>query len=327
MGKRIELSDEFYRHISNTIIVITGPTASGKTAVSVELSKILDIEIISADSRQIYKYLDIGTAKPSREEQLAAKHHFIDILKPDEYYSAGLFGEQSEKRILHILKQKKLPVVVGGSGLYIKALFEGLFKEDTIDIDKRQKVRTELEERLSNDGLEKLYDELCRKDPISAKKFPDMNPRRVIRALEHYILTGQALSLSHKNAAKSAKFNPLYFSIHFERKELYDRINLRTELMWKSGLIEEVQNIIDMGYSVNSNSLNTVGYKEAIKYINGELTENVAIELIKKNTRNYAKRQLTWFRDMNIKQLKGSNIEMAESIAADYIQIVAKKAV
>lgn len=323
MGKRIKLSNSFFDIINNRIIAIASPTASGKTSLAIELSKIIDIEVISADSRQIYKYLNIGTAKPTKSEQKQAPHHLIDIIEPDEYYSAGLFAEQAEPIIDNILLRKKIPIVVGGTGLYIKALFDGLFAEDNIDMSKKNQIRRELDFRLNNEGIENLYNELLRIDPVSAKKYSDMNPRRVSRALEYYYLTGKPISLSHKVNATETKYKPIYFGIYLERDELYERINKRVEQMWEMGLVDEVKSILDMGYSEILNSLNTVGYKETIQYLKGKLNERETIELIKKNTRNYAKRQMTWFRKLNINWLRGDKTEIAENIVYQYVNYIA----
>lgn len=298
MDKEKKLSD------NRLLIVILGPTASGKTAASIELSKFFDIEIISADSRQIYKFLDIGTSKPTAEELAKVKHHFIDFLYPDENYSSGKFGDEAESVADSIIKKGKLPVVVGGSGLYIKSLCEGLFAEEKDD--NFYKIRSELNNRLIADGIDFLYEELLKVDPISAKKYNDKNPRRIIRALEYYHATGIPFSEAHSEKVKERNFDVLYFGISYERQKLYGRINERTEIIWKSGLIEETQKVLSLGYSTILNSLNTVGYKESIAFINNKMKEVEAIEEIKKNTRHYAKRQMTWFsKNPEIKWLQG----------------------
>jgi tRNA dimethylallyltransferase len=304
---------------SNKIIVILGPTASGKTEVSIELSKYLDLEIISADSRQIYKYLDIGTAKPTKEEQSAVPHHFIDILDPAQYYSAGKFGNDAEKVVQEIFLRGRIPCVVGGSGLYIQSLCEGLFDENDNENDTRLEIRICLENKFKKSGIENLYNELKEIDIDSANKYGDMNPRRIIRALEYYYSNHIPLSKAHNEFQTNRNFTPVYFGIEHERKELYDRINLRSENMWKSGLIEETKHILEMGYLPSLNSLNTVGYKECIAFLNNELSEKEAIEKIKQNTRHYAKRQLTWFRkNPNIKWLNGNPKNIAEVITMNF---------
>lgn len=299
----------------NPLIVITGPTACGKTAVSLELSFILDIEIISADSRQIYKYLDIGTAKPTKEELNQVKHYFIDIIEPDDYYSAGIFGIQAKEIALNVLKKGKIPVVVGGSGLYIKALCEGLFMENKGNIDKN--IREKIRERFINYSKEELYKELLQVDSESAKKYSDMNPRRTQRALEFYYIFGYPISEAFKNQSFPNDFNILYYGIYVERRRLYEIINERCEKMWSDGLVEETEKILKMGYSSNLNSLNTVGYKEAIGYIKGDYNKSDAMNLMKQNTRRYAKRQITWFKkNEKIIWLEGNIKEIAKKIAS-----------
>lgn len=280
------------------MIIIGGPTASGKTALSIHISKYLDIEIISADSRQVYKYLDIGTAKPDTEELSAVKHHFIDILRPDEYFSAGVFGKSALETAKEIFNHGKIPVVVGGSGLYIKALIEGFFDDDEENFYKREEIRKELEDKLLIEGKESLYGELYSIDPDSAIKYQDKNPRRVIRALEYIYLTGKKFSETFEKF-QDRQINYSYFAIEFNRDELYNRINLRTEKMWENGLIDETKKVLEMGYSKELNSLNTVGYKESIEFLEEKISEQRVIELIQQNTRRYAKRQITWFKKVN----------------------------
>jgi len=278
---------------NKTLLVILGPTASGKTDVSIALSEFLPMEIISADSRQIYKFLDIGTAKPCKEYISKVKHHFIDFLEPDQNYSAGQFADEAEQVADQILKNNKLPVVVGGSGLYIKALCEGLFEEQNKDASET--IRPKLELRLKEEGAEVLYGELKQVDYESFLKYPDKNPRRIIRALEYYYSTGRALSSDHKDMKTKKDFEVIYFGITYPREQLYQRINLRTEIMWNSGLLDETKRVIDLGYSLELNSLNTVGYKETIAYLNHQADQKQTISEIQKNTRRYAKRQMTWF--------------------------------
>ncbi len=306
---------------SKSLIVILGPTASGKTNISIKLSEILDIEVISADSRQIYKHLDIGTATPSQDELSAVPTHFINIIEPDEYYSAGLFGNQAEKTAFEIMKRNKIPVVVGGSGLYIKALCEGLFKEET-DNKQRIDVREKLQKEYDENGIDNLFDKLKKIDPVSAEKYSDKNPRRILRALEHYYVTGKAFSQAHQSQENNRDFNVIYFGIQFPREELYKRINLRAEQMWHNGLIEETQKVLEMGYSPELNSLNTVGYKEVIAFLNNKLSQKEALEEMKKNTRHYAKRQMTWFRKVeNVNWISGSVVEIADVILKNSKQL------
>ncbi|MFH1052237.1 MAG: tRNA (adenosine(37)-N6)-dimethylallyltransferase MiaA [bacterium] len=299
---------------NKTMIAIVGPTASGKTGVSIELSKFLDIEIISADSRQIYKYLDIGTATPTKPELNAVKTHFINILNPDEYYSAGKFGDDAERIAKDILQRNKIPVVAGGTGLYIQSLCKGFF-EDEKDETLRKEIINRLEKQLNEHGIDSLYDKLKSLDMVSAEKYNDKNPRRIIRALEYFELTGIPFSEAQKKYQKTRDFDVHYFGIEYPRNELYERINLRAELMWKNGLVDEVKKVLSMGYSPDLNSLNTVGYKEAIAYLFERMSEEQSLDKMKQNTRRYAKRQLTWFRkNREIQWFSGTEKEIAEKI-------------
>jgi tRNA dimethylallyltransferase len=275
------------------LVVIAGPTASGKTRLSLKLAEYFDIEIISADSRQVYKYLDIGTAKPEPDELRKVPHHFISILEPDDYYSAGKFGEEAREKIREIKSRDKIPVAAGGSGLYIKALCEGLFSEE--EPENNAEIRENLNIKLIESGRESLFDELKKIDPASADNYPDKNPVRIIRALEYFHSTGKLFSEA-KLETPGHSLNYKIFYIDFPRETLYDRINRRTEEMWERGLEEETRKVLNMGYSPELNSLNTVGYKECISYFAGDFTRQQAIEKMKQNTRRYAKRQTTWFR-------------------------------
>ncbi len=300
----------------STLIIIAGPTASGKTAASLELAKNLDIEIISADSRQIYKYLDIGTAKPTKEELNSVPHHFIDILEPDAYYSAGMFGNEAEEKACGIFERGKIPVVCGGAGLYIKALSEGFFDEQKPS--GYDEIREELNFRYRSEGIEQLYSELREADPESAEKNSDMNPQRILRALEYYHATGEKFSDMRERSTTKRNFNAFYYAIMTEREKLYKRINRRAEHMWKNGLIEETEKVLNMGFSRDLNSLNTVGYKECISYMDGNSSEKDALALMQQNTRRYAKRQMTWFRKVpGIKWLSGNATGISFQILKD----------
>ncbi len=303
------------------LVVILGPTASGKTEVSIELSCLLDIEVISADSRQVYKYLNIGTATPTENELKAVEHHFISTLNPDEYFSAGMFGGLAAETAVDIFKRKRIPVVVGGSGLYIRALCEGLFDED--DGIKNDEIRIKLDKRLSEEGINQLFGELENIDPESAEKYSDKNPRRIIRALEYYYTAGRKLSDAHRESHEKRLFNVLYFGAARPREVLYDRINKRTEIIWNGGLKQEAEHVLDLGYSRDLNALNTVGYKEYFEFAGGRISEAEAIELMKRNTRRYAKRQMTWFgRNDKVKWLEGGAKEIAEDIAKEIAEVI-----
>ncbi len=303
------------------LIIVIGPTASGKTKLAVELAKIYQTEVISSDSRQIYKYMSIGTAKPTNEEMQGIKHHLIDFLEPDIDYSAGIFEKDAQKIVNELNSKGKIPIIAGGSGLYVKALVEGLFGDDKSP--ETLEVRNRLKEKLSTEGKEALYEELSRVDPKSAEKYSDKNSRRIIRALEYYYSEGKLFSEAHHEDTVKDLYQPIYLALDWDREVIYNRINLRTELMWKNGLIEETEAILSKGFDRSLNSLNTVGYKECIAYMEGEWSKETAIEEMKKNTRRYAKRQLTWNRRIeNVNYLKAEEenlISKAETIINNII--------
>lgn len=305
--------------MNNKVIVITGPTASGKTALALKLSEFADIEIISADSRQIYQYMNIGTAKPALEELQAVKHHLIDFLTPDMDFSAGKFTELSINLISDIKERNKIPVIVGGTGFYIKALFEGLSDLGDLDDDeKKLETRKQLNEEFEKFGKDYLHGLLAGEDPEAAAKYSDKNPRRVLRALEYIRLTGNKFSDTFGLETPSG-FKPVYYVINPPREDLYRRINNRTDVMYESGLIREVAQILEMGYPPMLNSLNTVGYKECISMIFGEINLERAIELTKQNTRKYAKRQITWLNQIkDYEILNNVNAKKIKEIISKY---------
>ncbi len=274
------------------ILALVGPTASGKTSVSLLLAELLNGEIVSADSRQIYRRLDIGTAKPSLADRKRAKHHFIDILDPQEEYSAGQFGKDAARVIRTILRRGKVPILVGGSGLYVKAVIDGLFKGPGKDPEIREGLTAQWE----TEGIEGLLNTLRKVDPVTVAEMREVTPRRVIRALEVYYITGKPLSKFHADREREGDFDAIQFGLEWERKELYDRINRRVDQMIGDGLVDEVRALKKLGYDRRLNALNTVGYKEVFDYLDGLLDYDEMVVLIKQNTRQFAKRQLTWFR-------------------------------
>lgn len=273
------------------VIVIAGPTCSGKTFLAILLAEKLNSEIISADSRQIYKYLNVGTAKPDSEQLGKVKHHFISILEPDEVYNVSRFENDALNVINSLTGQNKIPIVAGGSGLYIKALTDGIF--DVADAD--EELRNEFLEKRRLYGNEFLYDELKKVDPESASKMLPQNWKRVMRALEVFRMTGKPIGVHHQEQKREISSNFIQFGLRWDRQVLYNNIERRVDDMISSGLVDETKALIEK-YDKNLNSLNTVGYKEIIAYLNNEITLERAVELIKRNTRRYAKRQLTWFR-------------------------------
>lgn len=320
------LSNKQSGKINTDAIAIVGATASGKTATSLELSSMLaekgiQCEIISADSRQLFRHLTIGTAKPSTQELARFPHHFVDCRNPDETCSAGEFGSEASQILAKIRSRGNLPLIVGGSGLYVQALIDGMFDENNVGNDNkeyehsRESVRNSLQSRFDKEGIDPLYAELLAADPVSASKYADRNPRRIIRALEYFLATGIPLSTAHQTSHVGRDFSTIVFGIALERETLYKRINTRTDEMFREGIIEETASVLAMGYSPTLNSLNTVGYKECIALLKGEITRERAIELTAQNTRRYAKRQMTWFRrDERISWHDGPVKEIAEKI-------------
>jgi len=303
--------------VGQRVIVITGPTCSGKSYLGLKLAQLINGEIIYADSRQIYKRLNIGTAKPTSEELQIVKHYFIDILNPNEDYDANKFSIDAENVIDDIHNRKKIAIVAGGSGLYVKALIDGIV--DSADND--EKLRNELFAKKEKYGIKYLYDELTKVDPISAEKMLPQNWKRVIRALEVFYLTGKPIWQHHSNQNKSTKFSFYQIGINWDREVLYTRIEQRIDKMINDGLVDEVTDILNDGYDKNLNSLNTVGYKEIISYLEKGITLSRAIELIKRNTRRYAKRQLTWFKaDQRIKWFNVSSQDDIDDLTLQLIK-------
>lgn len=302
------------------VIVIGGATASGKTGLSITLSQELPIEIVSADSRQFYKYMDIGTAKPTAEERSIVKHHFIDNLDPREYFSAGKYANEARKTLNALFDAGKIPLVVGGSGLYIQALCEGFFDDGTDDADpdkasELMAIRNQIELELAEKGIDALYNELMAIDSESAMLYNDKNPRRIARAIEYYRANGIPISQAKKQyKVAEINYKPAYFAIDWQREVLYNRINQRTLQMWEDGLLAETEKLLEMGYERELNSLNTVGYKEVFDFIDGKESKERTIELIAQHTRNYAKRQITWFK--RIESLKWVEYDVAAVLSA-----------
>jgi len=279
------------------VIVIVGPTATGKTEVAIELARRLSTEIISADARQIYTYLDIVTAKPEKEILKEIKHYMIDIVTPDNYYSAGKFKNAAENAIGEVHKKGKIPIVVGGSGLYIKALTDGL----TILPQRNDALRENLLNEAKSKGKGYLYEVLKEVDPEAAKKIPPNNMIRIIRALEVYYLTGKPFSQHHKDKSKLHKNDYTFyiFGLLWDRKKLYQRIDARIEKMLSRGAIEETAHVLKLGYKPTDPGLNALGYKQIIKYLNNEIDFNGMVSEWKFKTHQYAKRQITWFKTDN----------------------------
>ena len=276
------------------IVVVAGPTASGKTGLAIELAKRFDGEIVSADNMQIYKYMDIGTAKPTPAEREQCVHHLIDFLEPDSEFSVADYTELAHRVIADIYSRGKLPVMCGGTGLYINSVINDVeFGETQSD----EELRCELQNIANAEGNEKLIEILREFDPVSAARLHPNNVRRVIRAIEFYRTTGVPIS-EHQEKTKMiiSRYDPVMFCIDHDREILYGRINERVDIMMSEGLCDEVRRLMDMGYSSALNSMKAIGYKELMDYFNGLCSLEEAVSAIKQNSRRYAKRQLTWFR-------------------------------
>ncbi len=278
------------------LIIIQGPTAIGKSRLAMKIAEKLNTSIISADSRQVYKYLNIGTAKPTIEEQKKIKHHLIDIVKPDEEYNAGTFAEDAEKIIAKISSQDKIPIICGGTGFYIKALLEGIFKAPEIPIEIRQSLRKAAAEK----GTEFYYEKLKKIDPDSARRINENDENRIIRALEIYETTGKTITQLWKEDIREVRnFQTVNIMISEERKTLYEKINSRVDKMIDIGLMNEMKNLVKKGYKRLDPGMNTVGYKELYPFLEGNSELGICIDKIKQNTRNFAKQQFTWYRKID----------------------------
>ncbi|MDI6706996.1 MAG: tRNA (adenosine(37)-N6)-dimethylallyltransferase MiaA [Bacillota bacterium] len=281
-------------HTKIPLLVIVGPTAVGKTDTAVLVAQQIDGEIISADSMQIYRGMDIGTAKPSEEERGGIKHHLIDVADPGEEFSVADFQRIARKDIEDIYRRGRFPIVVGGTGLYINSLVYNMdFTETISNPELRENLTTIALER----GNEYLHEMLKRADPETAAKLHPNDRRRIIRALEVYQCSGMPMSQYHKNVEmQTIPYDPLMIGLRMNRKELYDRIEKRVDRMMESGLVKEVQGLLDRGCSKDTVSMQGLGYKEIIGYLEGEYSLETAVEILKRDTRRFAKRQFTWFR-------------------------------
>ena len=267
------------------VIVLAGPTASGKTAVGIRLAEALD-------ARQIYRHMDIGTAKPTPEEQAEAPHHMVDVVDPDEDYSAGRYAREAVAAISAIRTRGRLPIVVGGSGLYLKALLDGFSPIPEVPAPVRERLLAE-----ARADLPSLYARLREVDPSSAERYHPNDAQRIVRALEVYESAGERLSdLQEKPPEQTGIGSARWIGLNMDRPKLYGRIERRVDLMLQAGLVEEVRSLRTRGYHPGLNALNTFGYREIFAYLDGEMGLSEATDQIKAGTRRYAKRQLTWFR-------------------------------
>lgn len=286
------------------VIVIVGPTASGKTALSIELAKKIDGEIISCDSMQIYKDMNIGSAKPTIEEMQGIKHYMIDIAEPTERFSVAEYKKRSEEAIEEILQKGKVPIIVGGTGLYANSLIYNIeYNEIMLDEEYRKNLMKISE---TEAGLATLYEKARSIDPVAMEKISSNDKKRIIRVLEIKHSTGKnKTELELESRKNEVKYEYKVFAINMPREILYDRINKRVDIMIENGLIDEVENIIEK-YKEFPTAMQAIGYKEIVMYLKGELTKQEAIEKIKQESRRYAKRQITWFKKIeNIKWIDG----------------------
>lgn len=275
------------------VIIICGPTASGKTSLSIELAKKINGEIISADSMQIYKDMDIGTAKPTIDEMQGIKHYLIDFVSPDERYSVAEYKKDAKKAIKEILAKGKTPIIVGGTGLYIDSL---IYEIEYNDINVDELYRKELEEIAEKEGLDTLYKMASEIDPQAITKISPNDKKRIMRILEIYKATGKTKTEQEKESRKNpVEYDYKVFAINWNREILYERINKRVYIMIEQGLIKEVENILKK-YQSFPTAMQGLGYKEVVEYLQKKCTKDEMIEKIKMETRRYAKRQLTWFR-------------------------------
>lgn len=292
------------------IVVIVGPTASGKTELSIELAKRIDGEIISGDSMQVYKHMDIGTAKVTPEEMDGVPHHLIDILNPDEAFSAFAFKNLAEALINDITSRGKIPIIAGGTGLYIQSLIYNYELEDeTITPDEEIIVKKKMKEIEQLDN-QQLHDYLAQFDAMSAEDIHKNNRQRVLRAIEYYFKTKKLLSNRKKVQQFTENYDTLLIGIEMSRKTLYSRINKRVDIMLDHGLFKEVQQLVEQGYE-SCQSMQAIGYKELIPVINGQMIYEDAVNELKQHSRQYAKRQMTWFKNkMSVHWLNKENMSL-----------------
>ena len=308
------------------LIVLTGPTASGKTALSIELAKAIGGEIISADSMQVYRQMDIGTAKIRPEEMEGIPHYLVDVLEPDDPFNVVVFQQMAKAAMKKIRENGHIPIIVGGTGFYIQAILNDIdFKENEDD-----GYRSHLEAMAASDGgPERLYEMLKEVDPESTEKIHCHNAKRVIRALEYFHQTGQKISEhNEQESRKESPYNFAYFVLNRPREVLYERIDQRVDQMMEEGLVQEVRKLKDRGYDRSLVSMQGLGYKEILAFFDGELSLEEAVYILKRDTRHFAKRQLTWFkRERDVLWLDQSKYDSRGAILADMIHILRQKGI
>lgn len=292
------------------IIIICGPTGAGKTTAAIKFSQQFNGEIIGADSMQIYREMDIGTAKPTRAEQAAATHHLIDVANPDEPFDAALFAEKADQIIHSLLNRKITPFIVGGTGLYIKALLHGLSRARPAAQNVLKRLKNEAEQY----GSDNLHRRLSECDPKTAEKIHPNDTFRIIRALEIFEVTGKPISAIHdEHRFSSKKYQTLKIGIHLDRETLYERIDRRVDAMMEDGFLDEVNMLLKKGYSPNLKSMQSLGYRHLVEHLSGRVSWEKAIETMKRDTRRYAKRQMTWFKsDPEMKWFTPDQVEQMQ---------------
>ncbi|MBN2372816.1 tRNA (adenosine(37)-N6)-dimethylallyltransferase MiaA [bacterium] len=274
------------------VLIIAGPTSAGKSRLAMKMAQKWDTGIISADSRQIYRYMDIGTGKPTMEDQAIVSHHMIGIIDPDKSYSAGEYGREAGAIIERILKQGRIPIIAGGTGLYIRAATSGLTPSPPCDPIIKAGLLKQVEEK----GINALHNELLKIDPPSAQRLHPNDRQRILRAMEVFIATGRRLSEYHKNGQNGFKYHTVFLFINRPRQTLYNMIEERVDKMFKEGLIQETESLIQKGYTTNHPGMQSLGYVHICEYLQGKIPLAEAKRLMKRDTRRYAKRQITWFK-------------------------------
>ena len=307
------------------LLILTGPTAVGKTAASIKLAKAIDGEIISADSMQIYQYMNIGTAKITPEEMAGVPHYLVDEITPDTPFHVYEFKKMAEEAMETIRSRGKIPIIAGGTGFYIQALLYDVdFCEEE---DEERSYRHELEQLAGEKGSEHLHGILREVDPVSAEKIHPNNKKRVIRALEYFHETGTPISAHNfEQRQKESPYNFLYVVLTMERPRLYEQINRRVDLMFQKGLLEEARNLLEMGCTSDMVSMQAIGYKELFPYFEGKISEEEAREQIKKDTRHFAKRQLTWFRrERDVTFLEKERFPDEDAVVSEILRLAKEK--
>lgn len=313
VDKRMELTSQ------RPLVILTGPTAVGKSALSIALAKAIGGEIVSADSMQVYRHMDIGSAKIRSEEMAGVPHHLIDVLDPTEAFNVVVFQELAEHALAEIYRRGHIPILVGGTGFYIQAL---LYDIDFTENDEDTALRHSLEELAHREGTEALYERLRAVDPASCESIHANNVKRVIRAIEFYEKTGKRISDHNKEQQENVSpYRFAYFVLNDDRERIYQNIDRRVDQMLAQGLVEEVQSLRKMGCHRGMVSMQGLGYKEILSYLEGEITLEEAVYLIKRDTRHFAKRQLTWFRrEKEVIWVQKNDFDQNSQLCLDFMQ-------